>query len=86
MFERKLQKGQNYGFDDEANALRTKTLELVTSNDVVREYYSSLDGHGEGAENYMWTAALFCDLILMGESNSGSSSGSSSCRLFFFCT
>lgn len=53
---------ENYGFSDEADQLRQKTLDLVTKNNM-NEYFNPLNGQPEGAPNFSWTAALTIDLI-----------------------
>jgi polygalacturonase len=56
---------QEYGLDTEAAWLRKATLSLVARTDIQREYYNSLTGEGLGAENFMWTGALFVSLANM---------------------
>ncbi len=51
-----------YGFDEEADNLRRKTLKMVAENGCY-EYFSPLDGSPAGAENFSWTAALIIDLL-----------------------
>lgn len=53
---------KNYGFHEEAEKLRQKTLELVAAGGCY-EYFSPLDGTPAGAENFSWTAALAIDLL-----------------------
>lgn len=53
---------ENYGYQDEADALRQKTLEMVAKNGM-SEYFSPINGHPEGAPNFSWTAALAIDLL-----------------------
>ena len=44
--------------------LRRKTMALIAKTDVLREYYNSQTGEGEGAQNFMWTASLFVAMAL----------------------
>lgn len=53
---------ENYGYKDEADSLRQKTLELVAKNGM-SEYFNPINGHPEGATNFSWTAALIIDLL-----------------------
>ncbi len=53
---------RSYGFDDEADQLQAKTLQLVGQNGFF-EYFSPLDGTPAGAANFSWTAALTIDLL-----------------------
>jgi hypothetical protein len=39
-------------------------LALVARGDVLREYYDSQNGSGLGAENFMWTGALYVAMAL----------------------
>ena len=55
---------QEYGLT-EAAWLRKATLSLVARTDMQREYYNSVTGEGLGAENFMWTGALFVSLTNM---------------------
>jgi neutral trehalase len=48
--------------DDIATALLESTLRLVDGNGF-SEYFSPLTGHGYGASEFSWTAALTLDLI-----------------------
>ncbi len=50
---------ERYGYKALAADLRRKTLDLIAMNPVPREYYHPLTGAGLGAENYMWTGALY---------------------------
>lgn len=52
---------RRYGFDKEADELRQRTLDMVTSAGPY-EYFSPIDGRGLGAANFSWTAALTIDL------------------------
>lgn len=51
-----------YGFKAEAQALRIKTLDLV-SHHGFREYFNPLTGAGLGARRFSWSAALTLDLL-----------------------
>ena len=53
---------KNYGFDDHANVLTKKTIELVEQGGF-SEYFSPIDGQPLGIDNFSWTAALTIDLI-----------------------
>ncbi len=53
---------ENYGYQDEADQLRQKTLDLVSRNGM-SEYFSPVNGQPEGAPNFSWTAALTIDLM-----------------------
>lgn len=53
---------ENYGFDEEAKALKHKTLELVGMSSM-NEYFNPLNGNPVGAPNFSWTAALTIDLL-----------------------
>lgn len=53
---------ERYGYKDEAEELRQKTVKLVSENGV-HEYYNPLTGDGEGAKDFGWTAALTVDLL-----------------------
>ena len=55
---------QKYGLEEEAAELRRKTMALIAKTDVLREYYNSQTGEGEGAQNFMWTASLFVAMAL----------------------
>ena len=39
-------------------------MALIAKTDVLREYYNSQTGEGEGAQNFMWTASLFVAMAL----------------------
>ncbi|MCA9329730.1 glycoside hydrolase, partial [Candidatus Saccharibacteria bacterium] len=54
---------QRYGYNDEANIIRQKTIDLVDKHGCY-EYYSAIDGLPAGAPNFSWTASLVLDLIL----------------------
>jgi glycogen debranching enzyme len=45
-----------------AAELRRRTLDLVDRSGFA-EYFSALDGHGFGAPDFSWTAALVLDLL-----------------------
>lgn len=51
-----------YGFNDEAQSLKEKTIQMVAQNGLA-EYFSPQDGQPAGAANFSWTAALTIDLI-----------------------
>lgn len=53
---------RRYGFDEDADALRQKTIELVSKSGPY-EYFNPLDGSPAGAPNFSWTAALTIDLL-----------------------
>ena len=53
---------EHYGFTKEAQVLRKKSLTMVKKSGF-REYFSALDGHGAGAADFSWTAALAIDLL-----------------------
>lgn len=52
---------QRYGFREDADELRKRTLEMVDKAGPY-EYFSPVDGKGLGASNFSWTAALALDL------------------------
>ena len=56
---------ERYDFDKEADALRTKTLELIESQETTYEYYNSQNGEPLGGQDFMWTAALY--ILLQGD-------------------
>jgi mannosylglycerate hydrolase len=51
-----------YGFTQEADALRRKTLELVEKSGFY-EYYHPVTGEHAGVKDFSWTAALSIDLL-----------------------
>jgi glycogen debranching enzyme len=53
---------RRYGLAAEAEALRRKTLELVTGSGFY-EYYDPLNGEPAGVRDFSWTAALSIDLL-----------------------
>jgi hypothetical protein len=53
---------QRYGFSEEADWLRTRTLGLVEQGGF-REYFNPLTGEGLGAHGFSWSAALTLDLL-----------------------
>jgi len=53
---------KRYGFKDEANNLKQKTLELVKTSGM-NEYFDPQSGAPAGAANFSWTAALALDLL-----------------------
>merc|ERR1719445_2125095 len=54
---------ENYGYNDLASNLRSKSIDLVAKNPEPREYYNPLTGGGLGAQNFMWTGALYIAMI-----------------------
>ena len=53
---------KRYGYNELAEELRQKTISTV-ENAGPYEYFSPIDGHGLGAEDFSWTAALTLDLL-----------------------
>jgi hypothetical protein len=53
---------QRYGFSEEADWLRTRTLGLVDRSGF-REYFNPVTGEGLGASGFSWSAALTLDLL-----------------------
>jgi hypothetical protein len=53
---------RRYGFAAEADALRQRTLELVTGSGFY-EYYHPVNGEPAGVKDFSWTAALSIDLL-----------------------
>ena len=53
---------RRYGFDNEAENLLRKTLELVAKSGMW-EYFSPTNAEPAGAPNFSWTAALTIDLL-----------------------
>lgn len=53
---------KRYGFIDEAQDLRDRTLKMVAKSGCY-EYFSPLDATPAGAANFSWTAALTIDLL-----------------------
>jgi len=51
-----------YGFKEEADSLKQKTIELVAKGGC-HEYFNPHSGKGLGAANFSWTAALTIDLL-----------------------
>lgn len=51
----------SYGYKNEAEKLKNKTLELVALSGF-SEYFNPITGKGLGADNFSWTAALTIDL------------------------
>lgn len=51
-----------YGYTEEANELKKKTIELVDKSGFY-EYFNPHNGLGAGASNFSWTAALTIDLL-----------------------
>jgi hypothetical protein len=58
---------QRYGFTNEANRLREKTLEVISLTPALYELYDSRTGAPIGCPNYGWTSALYLDLVLRPE-------------------
>lgn len=48
---------KRYGLNDQANALRAQSLELLETQGL-REYYDPRDGTGLGGQEFAWTAGL----------------------------
>jgi hypothetical protein len=53
---------KRYGFDEEADELAARSLELVAKSGMY-EYFDPLHGQPAGAADFSWTAALTIDLI-----------------------
>lgn len=53
---------KQYGFKEEAELVRQKSLELVDQSGFF-EYFSPIDGSPAGAKNFSWTAAVAIDLL-----------------------
>ena len=53
---------KNYKFDEEAQILKNRTLELVKKSGM-NEYFNPMNGEPAGAPNFSWTAALIIDLL-----------------------
>lgn len=53
---------KRYGYQEEANELAQKTIELI-KNSGFYEYFSPLDSLPAGVPNFSWTAALTIDLL-----------------------
>ncbi|MDB5179166.1 MAG: hypothetical protein JWN01_1109 [Patescibacteria group bacterium] len=53
---------ERYGFTEEADWLRLRTLGL-TDQFGFREYYNPISGEGLGANHFSWSAALTIDLL-----------------------
>jgi hypothetical protein len=53
---------ERYGFNEEADWLRTRTLGLVDQSGF-REYFNPRTGEGLGAHQFSWSAALTLDLL-----------------------
>jgi len=56
---------ERYGFDEEAQKLKAKTLTMMEQFDSTYEYYNSQTGEGIGAPDFMWSAAFY--IMLRGE-------------------
>lgn len=50
------------GFENEANALKSHTIELLREHGIW-EYYNPITGVGMGSPDFSWTAALALDLL-----------------------
>lgn len=50
------------GYTDEAAALKTKTIELLSEHNIW-EYYNPITGQGLGSADFSWSAALGIDLL-----------------------
>lgn len=61
---------REYGFGDEAAALRDDTIDLARRSGFV-EYYDPRDGSACGAARFSWSAALVIDLLLEDEVQDG---------------
>lgn len=57
---------QRYGYNQEAQALTSHTLQMVRANGVW-EYYNPISGEGLGSSDFTWTAALTLDLLQSGD-------------------
>lgn len=53
---------KRYGFEKEASALKSHTLEVMREHGIW-EYYNPLTGAGLGIPNFSWSAALALDLL-----------------------
>lgn len=53
---------RRYGFEEEAERIKTQSLKLVASNGSY-EYFSPKNGSPAGAPDFSWTAALIIDLL-----------------------
>lgn len=53
---------KRYGFMEEAQVLQERTVEMVAKSGFY-EYFNPQNGHGLGAANFSWTAALTIDLL-----------------------
>lgn len=53
---------KRYGYHLEAKELTDSTINMI-ENSGFYEYFSPLDGSGEGTDSFSWTAALYIDLI-----------------------
>lgn len=54
---------ENYGMDEEADALRARVLEMTYQNNHLGEYYNSQTGESIGQQQYGWTAAFVMELL-----------------------
>ena len=53
---------RRYGFDEEANEITNKSIQLVSKNGPY-EYFSASSGRPAGAKNFSWTASLIIEMI-----------------------
>ncbi len=53
---------KQYGYTDEAEHLKERTLKMVAMGGFV-DYYNPLNGRAVGAQGFSWTAALAIDLL-----------------------
>jgi neutral trehalase len=53
---------KRYGYEEEADQLKQKTLQMVNSSNMF-EYFNPINANPEGAEGFSWTAALTIDLL-----------------------
>lgn len=51
-----------YGFEKEATALKSSTIEMMRKNEIW-EYYNPISGEGLGIKNFSWSAALALDIL-----------------------
>jgi len=49
---------RNYGFDDIANELKSKTMEMIEKSGFY-EYYNPINGKGLGAKDFIWSGLIF---------------------------
>jgi glycogen debranching enzyme len=53
---------QNYGKFNLAEKIKKNSLKLIEKNGFY-EYFNPKTGHGIGANNFSWTAALYLDFL-----------------------